>query len=301
MQTKQGLVAIALAIAHVGALGALSSSVFLVAPGAVEAQAREAAPAAAALEAPLAIDLPISAPRLAPVSDGRWRGGILLDEGFRSAIRLSAVEDQEIAHSISDVLLGASVLNALIVDAILVPAVQGEGEVVWRATGAFLLAQGLSVGINEIVKRAAGRARPFERECAEDPTRRGCDDEDRFRSFYSGHSGVAFTSAGFSCGMHLGRGLYDDTVADAIACGSSLAIAATTAILRVAADRHYLSDIVIGALTGFALGFLAPMVLVPDLRGRGDGAQGGLPEPQVQQMLVGGGPPPVAFSISGTF
>ncbi|UJR86951.1 phosphatase PAP2 family protein [Sandaracinus amylolyticus] len=229
----------------------------------------------------------------APVSDGRWRGGILFDEAFRSAIRLSAVEDQEIARHVSDVLLLTVPLVAL-VDGLATPLAQGNGELAWRATFAHVLALGVTLGAGEIVKRAAGRARPFERDCAEDPTRRGCGDSDIFSSFYSLHSGVTFTSAGFMCAMHGVRGMYGNTAADATACGVSIAMAATTGLLRVVSDRHYISDVLVGAALGFLVGFFLPLAIVPEI----DHAQ---PTPVTPQALEG--PPPVMIgpTFSGTF
>lgn len=270
-----------------------------LAPGLASAQAAPT-DTNAAVEAPLAIDLPALSPTGigARVADGRWRGGILFDEGFRSAIRLSAVEDQEIARTISDLTLGATVLLAIGVDAALVPALREDGELVWRAQLAHALALGVTMAGGELVKRLVGRARPYERDCADDPTRHGCDASDVFHSFYSLHSGVAFTSAGFSCSMHLDRGLYGDVAADATACGVSLALAATTGILRVVSDRHYLSDVLVGAALGFLVGYLMPLAMVPDLRQSAPGAVA--PPPQTQETPVDGSAP-IMFSIGGAF
>lgn len=246
-----------------------------------------------ARDAPAAIDLPALAPRVSGGQGaGHWRGGILFDESFRSAIRLGAVEDQEIARTISDITLGAVVLQAALLDAALVPAIRGDGDLVWRAEFAHALALGITISGGEIVKRLVGRARPYERDCDADPSRHGCDASDLFHSFYSLHSGVAFTSAGFSCAMHLDRGLYSDLGADASACGVSLALAASTGILRVVADRHYLSDVLVGAALGFLVGYLMPLALVPEIEPRQPPAQ-----VSPQQLTSA----PIGVSFGGTF
>lgn len=267
-----------------------------LAPSVAAAQAGST-DAPAAMEAPLAIDLPALAPHVSRgAGGGHWRGGILFDEGFRSAIRLSAVGDQEIARTISDITLGATLLTAAGIDAALVPAIQGNGELVWRAELAHTLALGITISAGEIVKRLVGRARPYERDCEEDPSRHGCDASDLFHSFYSLHSGVAFTSAGFSCAMHLDRGLYGDLAADATSCGISLALATTTGLLRVVADRHYLSDVLIGAALGFLVGYLMPLALVPDLDEERAALQ---PPAQVTQQAITSAP--IGLSFGGTF
>ncbi len=205
----------------------------------------------------------ISATHLS-VGDGHWRGGILFDEGFRSAIRLSAVGDQEIARTISDVLMISTITGVMAVDAIGAPAAQGNGDLAWSAAFAHTAALGITMAAGEIIKHAVGRARPFERECQRDPERHGCGDGDIFSSFYSLHAGMTFTSAGFSCSMHMSRGLYGDAAADATACGVSLAMATATGLLRVISDRHYLSDVLVGAAMGFLVGYLVPLAIVQE-------------------------------------
>jgi membrane-associated phospholipid phosphatase len=193
-----------------------------------------------------------------------WRGGILLDEGTRDALRLRAPDARAVAANVSDALMVASILNAVAVDALAIPLVQGDPDLAWQATAAYSFALGISLALNDIVKETVDRARPFERECAQNPSAPGCGAPDTYTSFYSGHTAVAFTSAGFSCAMHLSRSLYGDQGADIASCAGSLALAATTGMLRIVADRHYLSDVVVGALIGFAVGYIVPLIFVPD-------------------------------------
>lgn len=195
---------------------------------------------------------------------GRWRGGLLMDEDFRDRVTLRDVPQQEIARQASDILLFATMLQAAAVDALLVPLLQGDPDLAWQASFAHSMALGITLGVGEIVKTAVGRARPFERECEADPSRPGCQDGDRFSSFYSLHTGMAFASAGFSCSMHLSRNLYDDPLADIASCGASVAMATATGMLRISADRHYLSDVLVGAVLGFLVGYLIPLAVVPE-------------------------------------
>lgn len=216
---------------------------------------------AVSLTGGLALHFGLSGP-----TDGKnsWRGGMLMDESFRDTMRLGAISEQEVARVISDATLFAAMAQAQFIDALLVPLLQGDPDLAWQASFAHSLSLGLTLGIGEIVKVSVGRARPFERDCASDPQRPGCGDSDRFASFYSLHAGMAFTSAGFSCAMHLSRHLYDDPVADIASCGASVALAATTGMLRIASDRHYLSDVLIGSLLGFAVGYLIPLAVIPN-------------------------------------
>jgi membrane-associated phospholipid phosphatase len=196
-----------------------------------------------------------------------WRGGVLFDEDVRSAMRLREPSDRDLAAAVSDVLLATTVLDVAGIDALVVPLVQRDQVFAWRASAAHLLGIGLTVLLGEIVKGASGRARPFERECRDDPHAARCRGSDTFEAFYSLHSGVAFASAGTSCALHASRTLDGDVASDAVSCAISLALATTTGLLRVASDRHYLSDVIVGGLVGFLVGYVIPLWIVPERSG----------------------------------
>jgi len=110
------------------------------------------------------------------------------------------------------------------------------------------------VGI-EIVKFAVGRQRPYAH--FEPPMPHTSEDN---LSFFSGHSALTFalvTSAGYVAHRtHM--------AVEPIIWGVGLPLAATTAYLRMAGDRHYLSDVVTGSLVGAAAGLLIPRWSLPD-------------------------------------
>lgn len=197
---------------------------------------------------------------------GRWRGGILFDEGTRDGLRLSAPTDREIAAGVSDAMLTLAMLNATVLDAGVIPLVQNDPDLAWQASFAHGLSLGLMLTLGEAAKLAVARARPYERQCAIDPSAAGCRSDDRFASFFSLHTGLAFTSAGFSCAMHLSRALYGEAGADIATCAAALGAASATGLLRIASDRHYLTDVLVGAALGFAIGYAVPLILVPERR-----------------------------------
>lgn len=83
----------------------------------------------------------------------------------------------------------------------------------------------------------------------------------RYRSFPSGHTSLAFTAASLSCTYHLRVGIYGSRAADIAACGTSLAFALTTAVLRMIARKHYLSDVLVGGALGVLAGWVLPSLL----------------------------------------
>jgi membrane-associated phospholipid phosphatase len=244
-------------------------------PSPVSAQPRErtpiseaAIPTVAAGAAMIGAGLVVSllADHSPGASASTWRGGILLDEGVRNGLRLHSAGDRDTAAAISDALMVATMLNAVAVDGIAIPLAQDDPHLSWQASTAYSLALGITLVLGDVVKDVVGRARPFERECAQDPSAEGCSNPDTYASFYSLHTAVAFTGAGFSCAMHLSRSLYDDPLADAATCGASLAVAAATGLLRIASDRHYFSDVLVGAVLGFLVGYIVPLMFIPERR-----------------------------------
>ncbi|MCD6398177.1 MAG: phosphatase PAP2 family protein [Spirochaetaceae bacterium] len=80
--------------------------------------------------------------------------------------------------------------------------------------------------------------------------------EDRYYSFPSGHTSVAFTTAGFATSIF--------AVSDAsplmkyLFGGANFALASGVAAFRVTSGEHYLVDVLAGALLGTASGILIP-------------------------------------------
>lgn len=76
-------------------------------------------------------------------------------------------------------------------------------------------------------------------------------------SFYSGHTTIAFSLAVSSATI---ASMERDEAAPFIWAGGLL-LAGTTAYLRLAADRHYFTDVLVGASVGSAIGFAVPYFL----------------------------------------
>lgn len=103
--------------------------------------------------------------------------------------------------------------------------------------------------LTELTKISVSRARPY-------TTRSDyvfSDDADDAKSFFSGHSSLAFASAttiGFLASYR------HDPMQDGSVSGMSLAT--TTGILRIVADKHWASDVIVGAVVGSSLGIAIP-------------------------------------------
>jgi membrane-associated phospholipid phosphatase len=114
-----------------------------------------------------------------------------------------------------------------------------------------------AVTAGQIAKFTVGRERPFVHFAA--PGRVHENDDDV--SFFSSHTALAFslaTTAGVLASRH------HDRLAPWI-WGGGMTLAAATGYLRIAADRHWTTDVLVGAAAGAAAGWLVPKLHEHDL------------------------------------
>jgi membrane-associated phospholipid phosphatase len=81
-------------------------------------------------------------------------------------------------------------------------------------------------------------------------------DADAIKSYFSGHTTVAFASAVFISTLY--SEYYPGSKYKSWVWGGSILIAATIGYLRYASGNHYPTDILTGALVGSAIGYLVP-------------------------------------------
>jgi membrane-associated phospholipid phosphatase len=126
----------------------------------------------------------------------------------------------------------------------------------------YLQTYALQGGVVYLLKNLVARSRPFV--YSDDPAIPLELKQSRTarRSFPSGHASSAFASMVFTASVH-GR-LYPDSGAKGWVWGGCLAAASTTAYLRYAAGRHFLTDILAGAAIGSLTGWLVPSLYEVD-------------------------------------
>lgn len=114
----------------------------------------------------------------------------------------------------------------------------------------------VSLGLTQGAKYLFRRARPWAH-AGDPPQGQRLGSRDASLSFVSGHSSVAFALAVSTGSLASLRG--DDGKEWVWATG--LTFAAATGYLRIAADRHYLTDVVAGAALGAAMGWVIPRLV----------------------------------------
>jgi membrane-associated phospholipid phosphatase len=187
-----------------------------------------------------------------------WCGGNGFDDHVRDELRWSR---PDAAHRLSDgVGFGLAPLSAFGLTAL---AAWHDGRAAEWPVDAFVVLEAavLSADLSQLVKFQTARARPYMRDgLALEPS------ADSNLSFYSGHTSFAFSLAVASGTVASLRGY---RAAPAI-WAAGLAAAAATGWLRIAADKHYATDVLTGAAVGAAVGFVVPYFLHRTRRKKSD-------------------------------
>jgi membrane-associated phospholipid phosphatase len=187
-------------------------------------------------------------------------GGVLIDDGVRDLLHLRDRPSRGFAARVSDILVNANLIWPYLVDTLIIAwgiddSRDAAGQMFWINALSYVLTTASLTATKNII----ARERPYHDECLEDiEYDGGCLAPDRYRSFFSGHAAYAFTGASLMCIHHANLPLYDSAIADAAACITSLTIAATVATLRIVADKHYFTDVLVGAVVGVLSGLVIP-------------------------------------------
>ena len=72
---------------------------------------------------------------------------------------------------------------------------------------------------------------------------------------------MSFTAAGLVCRNNESLNLISDPMMRRLVCGGTLVAAGTVGALRIIADRHYTSDVIVGGIVGFLTGYSLPLLL----------------------------------------
>ena len=112
-------------------------------------------------------------------------------------------------------------------------------------------------GLNQLLKFTVARARPYTIGASPELLAQGHGIADSDLSFFSGHAGFNFALISSAATIATLRGYRHAWVIWAVGIPLSLA----TSVLRIAADKHWTSDVLIGIAIGSAAGILMPTFL----------------------------------------
>ena len=194
--------------------------------------------------------------RWSTTPETRWSTTNGFDTGIRSGLRLGSTSGRKDADLWSDITLATG--TALIPSSAIALSIrQGDCLEAWDMLTDLTESLTLSFFVTESVKLAVGRERPYVQEC--DGTPPGdidCRDSDKKLSFFSGHASAAAAGAGVTCSYAIKRKAWGESAAARVLpCALGVGTALTTGILRIAADKHWGTDVFIGLIVGGAIGY----------------------------------------------
>jgi membrane-associated phospholipid phosphatase len=189
-------------------------------------------------------------------SEAKW-GSTGFDDWVRGWLRIKGEGGRTAAATTSDVLV-YTLAAAPFLNAFLVAGVEHERmDVAWKlaALDAETMLTALFVSLS--LQKITARGRPFLPVCKTNPTLAECSSGTPNASFPSGHTTVVFAAVSLEC-FHHGYLDTSHTGWGAAACPVTIVAATVTGILRIAADRHWATDVIAGAVLGGAIGYAVP-------------------------------------------
>jgi membrane-associated phospholipid phosphatase len=183
----------------------------------------------------------------------RWCSVNLLDE---TVARVAAWKDIEAAWTVADV-TGFAVAP-VVTGGVLTLAASGSGRLREMPANGLLMLEAATASalLNQAVKFAAGRERPFVADLPPAEKSRTRQPSDNNVSFYSGHSAFVFALAVSAGTMAHLRGYEGEPYV----WGVGVPLAAFVAYTRLAGKKHYLTDVMVGCATGAAFGVAIPLL-----------------------------------------
>ncbi len=188
-----------------------------------------------------------------PPKEPRWSSRNSFDDGARSVFKGDSRSTRNDAKLASDILL-IGMTTTLVGDWWWLRGEYGFFRSAQLDTR-WLFANAV---VTRTLKVTAGRERPYVRPCE--------DDDDYISScggrregnagFFSGHTSYTATIAGTLCARHLNR--RKTGIGDMLVCGGAAAGAITTGILRMTAEKHFMTDVLAGWVVGLVFGYVLP-------------------------------------------
>lgn len=195
---------------------------------------------------------------LAPPSC-RWCATNGFDDGVRRAFvpegRLN-LSGKSTADTVSNLTLIASPVLLMALDALYAWRAGGDWKDWLLDVTLMLEASFAAMAVNQTTKFIVGRERPFVSSLS--PSMKPNTDmpNDNDLSFFSGHATFTASLAAAAGAIALLRGYQHPWIAWLL--GGALSI--TTGMLRLAADKHYFSDVATGWVVGAGIGLAVPLL-----------------------------------------
>jgi membrane-associated phospholipid phosphatase len=193
--------------------------------------------------------------------DNKWQKPPSFDESVQRAM---GIQGDTVARDFWQTFSDYSFRGAMVypvIDVGVAALIHQSPDVAWQMLMVDL--EGFAVtGLGIFALQAlVAREPPYGRYCTGPSADADCNEPDRWRSFPSGHVAIGVAGAALTCLHHARMPLYGGKVADSAACWASVVLASGNLVGRVAANRHYMTDVMAGTVIGVLGGFVVPAAL----------------------------------------
>ncbi len=155
------------------------------------------------------------------------------------------------ADKFSDIFLTICVFSPLL----MLASPNMERDQRWTYAMMYVETEILTYGITEITKCLVRRIRPYAYN-PEVPLQDKLMSSDTRKSFFSGHTSVSFASVVFLARTY--SAFHPESRWKPVIWTAGLSAATLTGIQRILAGKHFLTDVLVGALVGSFVGFVIP-------------------------------------------
>jgi membrane-associated phospholipid phosphatase len=187
----------------------------------------------------------------------RWKAQNGFDESIRDVMRLKSRSARDANQMASDAVMGLMIGAPIIETFATLGLRDARWDAQWQTQMINIESFALTSLVSSMMQNLLTRERPFVRNC-----RNGeCEGDLRNRSMPSGHVAFAFTGAGLLCNHHKYQAIYDDPSVGRAICATGIGMSVLDGVLRLTSDRHYATDVAVGAVIGLFSGFALPRLL----------------------------------------
>ena len=185
--------------------------------------------------------------------DAKWRDTNGFDEKMRDILRLKSRTARDATQLASEFIMGVMIAAPFLETFSTLGVRDSSWSAQWQTQMVNVESFTFTSLVSSLMQNLLTRERPFVRNCENGE----CEGYLKNRSMPSGHMAFALTGAGLICTHQKYQEIYDPE-SERTLCATGIGIAVADGLLRIVSDRHYTTDVLVGAAIGYFSGFVLP-------------------------------------------
>jgi membrane-associated phospholipid phosphatase len=185
--------------------------------------------------------------------EAKWRHTNGFDETMRDIFRLESRTARDATQNASEFLMGIMIAAPFLETFSTLGVRDSSWSTQWQTQMVNVESFTFTSLVSSVLQNLFTRERPFVRNCENGD----CEGYLKNRSMPSGHMAFALTGAGLICTHQKYQEIYDPETERSV-CATGVGIAVVDGVLRIISDRHYTTDVLVGAAIGYFSGFILP-------------------------------------------